>query len=58
MQKVSPEGGKKAYGIYMSPDTYNRFKQAYYQKRAENKEIKTYDDFINYLIQKDQVPTY
>jgi len=58
MQKTSSKTQKRPYGLYMSEETYYRFKQAYYQKRAENKEIKSIDDFINYLIRKDQVPTY
>jgi len=58
MPNTSSKSVKKAYGLYMSEETYYRLKQAYYQKRAENKEIKSIDDFINYLIRKDQVPTY
>jgi predicted CopG family antitoxin len=58
MPENSNKNRKRAYGLYISEETYYKLKQAYYQKRAENKEIKSFDDFINYLIRKDQVQTY
>jgi len=58
MRENTNKSRKRAYGFYISGETYNKLKQLYYQKRAENKEIKTFDDFINYLIRKDQVQTY
>ena len=58
MRENTNKSRKRAYGFYISEETYNKLKQAYYQKRAENKEIKSFDDYINYLIRKDQVQTY
>jgi len=58
MPENSNKFRKRPYGFYISEETYYRLKQAYYQKRAENKEIKSFDDYINYLIRKDQVQTY
>jgi hypothetical protein len=58
MRNIAPQVVKKSYGIWMSEETYTKFKAAYFEKRGQNKGIKNYDDFINYLIQKDQVPTY
>ena len=49
---------KRPYGFWISEETYYKLRQAYYQKRAENKEIKSFDDFINYLLRKDQLQTY
>ena len=58
MRENTIKSRKRAYGFYISGETYNKLKQLYYQKRAENTEIKNFDDFINYLIRKDQVQTY
>lgn len=48
---------KHTYGMYISSYTYKKLKEKFYEIKSKNSNIKTYDDFILYLLQEN-IPTY
>lgn len=54
---VDKELEKHTYGIRMSIRTYEKFKKKFYETKINTSKVKTYDDFIQYLLE-DNIPSY